>query len=90
MCLIPSYLEISKDGNMLWNVDNINTDSNFFLPYYIGFFPVSVIDKQECDDGFVLFAVSNASKCYLFHEFSNPSMVSYLFLNRFKRNQICD
>ncbi|EJD75921.1 hypothetical protein LOAG_17006 [Loa loa] len=35
---------------------------------------LSVIEKQECDDGFVLLAINNASKCYLFHEFSNPLM----------------
>ncbi|VDN94526.1 unnamed protein product [Brugia pahangi] len=35
---------------------------------------VSVIEKQACDNGFVLLAINNASKCYLFHEFPNPLM----------------
>uniref|UniRef100_A0A1I8ELL6 Lectin C-type domain-containing protein n=1 Tax=Wuchereria bancrofti TaxID=6293 RepID=A0A1I8ELL6_WUCBA len=35
---------------------------------------LSVIENQECDNGFVLLAINNASKCYLLHEFSNPLM----------------
>ncbi|VDO40106.1 unnamed protein product [Onchocerca flexuosa] len=34
----------------------------------------SFIKNQQCDEGFVLFAVNNASKCYLFHEFADPFM----------------
>uniref|UniRef100_A0A915PG03 Ubiquitin-like domain-containing protein n=1 Tax=Setaria digitata TaxID=48799 RepID=A0A915PG03_9BILA len=35
---------------------------------------LSVTENQECDEGFLLLAINNASKCYLFHEFSDPSM----------------
>ncbi|MCP9259140.1 hypothetical protein DINM_002108 [Dirofilaria immitis] len=35
---------------------------------------VSITEKQQCDDGFVLFAINNVSKCYLFHEFADPFM----------------
>ncbi|VDK76839.1 unnamed protein product [Onchocerca ochengi] len=35
---------------------------------------VSFIKNQQCDEGFVLFAINNASKCYLFYEFADPFM----------------
>uniref|UniRef100_A0A0R3RGW7 CN hydrolase domain-containing protein n=1 Tax=Elaeophora elaphi TaxID=1147741 RepID=A0A0R3RGW7_9BILA len=33
---------------------------------------LSVIENRTCGDGFVLLAINNASKCYLFHEFEDP------------------
>uniref|UniRef100_A0A8R1TZM6 C-type lectin domain-containing protein n=1 Tax=Onchocerca volvulus TaxID=6282 RepID=A0A8R1TZM6_ONCVO len=35
---------------------------------------LSFIKNQQCDEGFVLFAINNASKCYLFYEFADPFM----------------
>ncbi|VDK82393.1 unnamed protein product [Litomosoides sigmodontis] len=36
---------------------------------------LSVITNQECDDDeYVLLAINNASKCYSFHEFNDPSV----------------
>lgn len=34
----------------------------------------------------MLLAVNNVSKCYLFHEFADPSIVRYL-LNEFKKKK---